>query len=41
MSLTEKLQSKVEEYMEDIADELNISIPFYPQVYWVGRNFSF
>ena len=41
MSLTKKLQSNVEEYMGEIADELNISIPFYPQVYWVGRNFSF
>jgi len=41
MSLTKKLQSKVEEYIEEIAAELNVSIPFYPQVYWVGRNFSF
>jgi len=41
MSLTRKLQSKVEDYIEEIANELNVSVPFYPQVYWVGRNFSF
>lgn len=41
MSLTKKLQLKVEDYIGEIADELNISIPFYPQVYWVGKNFSF
>ena len=41
MSLTKRLQLKTEEYIEEISDELNILVLFYPKVYWVGKNFSF
>lgn len=36
-------QAKVEEfaneYLEDIAGELGVEVPFYPEVYWCGRRF--
>ena len=36
-----EVEEKVYEAIEDIAEELKINIPFYPEVYWVGRNLSF
>ena len=34
------IENKVYECIEDIANELNLKVPFYPEVYWVGRNFK-
>jgi len=40
MSLTSKLQSKVEDCINEISDELELPVTYYPVVYYMGRNFS-
>ena len=39
------LQEKIEEdtyyIINEIADELDLDIPFYPEVYWIGGDFKF
>jgi hypothetical protein len=30
-----------EDYIDELADELNISVPFYPQVWWIGQPVKF
>jgi hypothetical protein len=41
----EEKQKKIEEYtfdtIEDIAEEIGVDIPFYPEVYWVGNKLKF
>ncbi|VVB80043.1 Uncharacterised protein [uncultured archaeon] len=36
-----RVEEHVYETIEEIADEFDLEIPFYPEVYYVGRNFDF
>ncbi len=39
--LQEKIETKLFECLEDIAEEIGLNIPFLPEVYFIGRNFKF
>jgi hypothetical protein len=32
-----KTEEKVYDAIDEICDELDLTIPYYPEVYWVGR----
>ena len=36
-----KVENSVYEAVDEIADELDLEIPFYPEVYWIGRSMDF
>ncbi len=36
-----KIEDAVYEAIEEIADEIGLNIPHYPEVYWVGKNFDY
>ena len=40
-SLQKQIEEHAYESLEQIADELKINIPFYPEVYYIGGNFFF
>jgi len=35
-----KIEERTYEAIEEIAEELNVEVPFYPEVWWKGRNLS-
>jgi len=36
-----KIEDVVYETIDDLAEELEVKIPFYPEVYWIGKKISF
>lgn len=36
-----QIEQKVFDAIEDIAEELNVSFPHYPEVYWIGKSAEF
>jgi hypothetical protein len=40
-TIQDKIEEETYSVINDIADEFNLSIPFYPEVYWVGNKFKF
>lgn len=40
-TLTERIEEDVFQIIDDIANELNLDVPFYPEVYWLGGNLKF
>lgn len=43
--LRKRLQQKIEDAtfdcIDDIAEEIGLDVPFYPEVYWIGRDLCF
>ena len=37
----EKIEALVYETIDEIADEMNLEVPYYPEVCWVGRKLKF
>ncbi len=36
-----KVEKIVYNYIDEIADDLELNVPYYPEVYWTGRNLAF
>ncbi|MFQ5532123.1 MAG: hypothetical protein ACE5ES_05915 [Candidatus Nanoarchaeia archaeon] len=39
--MQEHIVNEFDMLVDEIADELEVEIPYYPEVYWVGRNLEF
>ena len=40
-TLTKEVEESTFQIIDELADELNLEVPFYPEVYWLGRNLKF
>ena len=36
-----KIEQKTYDFIDEIANEFDLKVPFYPEIYWVGQKLKF